>query len=179
MGHRSGWTVSGAPCFVALSNTVKVAIALGVAGGALYAVRSAGQLQAVGDNLSPEVKVKVHKFGWSGINLRVFLRLKNPTGGTMRMVRPFLTVFANAAEIGSSDISSREITIPPFGFVDVDPITVNIGLLALLGPLKQVFEDLIDGWSARRPMILTVRPQTRINGLIPFTRDITVSVIPE
>jgi len=143
-----------------------------VAGLLYLGVRKVTLLDKVGDELEAIPSVKVHQVTLLGAVLRVDVKLKNPTNGTMRLVKPFLKVSilqgGVPTQIGTSDATSEVIDVPKNGEVDSPPMWVSISFLNLAGPLFSIVKDLFLNWNTgnRKPVALRVYLKTRVNGIV-------------
>lgn len=106
---------------------VKIAIGAGLVGGIGYALkmrRTSAEIEVVN-------VVNVHKLDFTGITIRVDSLIKNPTKGSLTLKHPFVKLIYKDATIGSSDAVNKDIKIPSYGQVQLDPIMIKVPLAGL------------------------------------------------
>lgn len=65
-------------------------------------------------------------------NFRLDLTMKNPTGGSFKIKQPFVKLLYAGDMVGSSKVVNKEYTIPAFGEVKLEPVSISIPLLSAL-----------------------------------------------
>jgi hypothetical protein len=145
---------------------------LGILGGtvALFAGSKLFNLAKLQQELQIEQNVTLDpSTGTSGLNakLKVSIRLKNPTNGSLTLKRPVTTIFFNDSEIGTSDtISDKDYIIPPFGQVDLGPYLITVSMFSASLAALDFFRRL----ATTKRVVIRARSLTLLNGTIPFEK---------
>lgn len=140
-------------------------------------------LNKVGEELQAEPSVKVHKVTLTGAVLRVDVKLKNPTNGSMRLVKPFVTLSlldgGGVTQIGTSDATGEMIDVPRNGEVDTPPIWISLSFLSLIGPAFQIVKDLFLNWGTGNHQAVSIRAdiKTRVNNVLDVARSKVVPLL--
>jgi hypothetical protein len=136
---------------------------LGVLVGGAYLLR----LNRLSKELIIESAVRVHKFGLEGITLAIGVGMKNPTGATLSVKHPMVSLFyqAEATPLTSSDPKDKDYRIPAYGTLQLDTIYLTVS--ALSAGMKAF--DFLKAYMAQEPVSLTVRTVTTIiGGRVPY-----------
>lgn len=130
------------------------------------------KLQRFSKELESITKVSIHKVSLEGIELRIDVTLKNPSGGSLRVKQPFVKMIHEGTTVASSQIADVNITVPRFSEVSMEPIRLNIGFLMLAAKFPTLLRQYRDTGQIR----LVVKTVTTINDRLPYTKtdDITL-----
>lgn len=130
------------------------------------------KLQRFSKELESITKVSIHKVSLEGIELRIDVTLKNPSGGSLRVKQPFVKMIHEGATVASSQIADVNITVPRFSEVSMEPIRLTIGFLMLAAKFPTLLREYRDSGQIR----LVVKTVTTINDRLPYTKtdDITL-----
>ncbi|HEY8937483.1 MAG TPA: hypothetical protein VIM65_19795 [Cyclobacteriaceae bacterium] len=136
--------------------------------GASYILR----LNRFSQELETTTKVAIQKISLSGIELRIDVTLKNPSGGSVRIKQPFVKMIYNGGTLASSQISNVNITVPKFSEVKIQPIKINIGFMMM----ATKFPALLTAYRNTGQLNLVVKTITTINDKLPYikTENITL-----
>jgi hypothetical protein len=131
--------------WIAGVGTASVAGALYLARGIFNKAYSLEQLKQLSDQLQTIPKVMVHKLDFSGLTLRIDVKLKNPTSNAFKMRYPFLKVGYKTKTIGSSQAVDKVLSIPPYGEINIEGIMLNFPVLGMLSVIGGLFSSLQSG----------------------------------
>jgi hypothetical protein len=143
--------------------------------GAAVAAYSASyflKLNRLTNELEAVTKVSIYKVTIAGADLRIDVTLKNPSAGTVKVKYPFVKLVYSDTTIASSTAKDVNITIPKYGEVTLDPITVNIGFLTLATTAPALLKEYRDTGT----LSLTAYVVTTINDSIPFSRPYNIKL---
>lgn len=142
-------------------------IAIGVgAAAALYGASYLIKLNRLSNELETVTKVKIHKVSLTGIDLRIDVTLKNPSGGSINVKHPFVKMIYGGSTIASSQIKDVNIKIEKFTEVGIDPVMISIGFLALATTAPALLKEYRDTGKLN----LMVKTVTTINDRLPYTK---------
>lgn len=156
-----------------MKNWVKYAIGVGIVGGAASYIlklrKTAVELEMVNSTM-------LHKVDFSGIYFKVNTLIKNPTKGTLTIKQPFVKLIYKEATIGSSQTIDKDIQIPSFGQVQLDPIMIQVpinGLFSLGADLLKVIKG------SNEPVKMQIKTMTVVDlgfKKLPFEKvdDVTL-----
>lgn len=130
------------------------------------------KLNRLSNELEAVIKVNVHNVSLSGIDLRIDVTLKNPSGGTVKVKQPFVKLMHGESTVASSQVKDVNITIPKFSEVSVPPIVLNIGFISLATTVPALLREYRDTGK----LTITTKVITTINDSIPFTKTDTVTL---
>ena len=133
----------------------------GIAGGAYLL-----NLKRLSSEMEVTVKVLIHKVTLTGIKLRVEVRMKNPTQGTVTVKYPFVKLMYGESMIGSSEVRDLDFDVPKFGERQLDPIYIDLGFFSLATTVPNLLKE----YRTTGKLTLTVKAVTTINGNIPYNK---------
>lgn len=148
-------------------------ILLGVgAVAALYGASYLLKLNRLSNELESVTKVSIHKVSLEGIDLRIDVILKNPSGGSVKVKHPFVKMIYGTTTVASSQIRDVNITIPKFSEVNLEPVMINIGFLSLATTVPGLLKE----YRNTGKLSITVKTITTINDSLPYTKIDTITL---
>jgi hypothetical protein len=148
-------------------------IMLGVGTAALFfGGRYLLRLNRLSNELEAVTKVSIYKVSLTGLDLRIEVTLKNPSAGSVKVKHPFVKVMHFDTTIASSTVKDRDIEIPKFSEVKLEPIILNLGFLSLASSVPNLLKE----YREAGVLSLTVKTITTINNSIPFTKSDAVKI---
>lgn len=141
-------------------------------GALLYGGRYLMKLNRLSDELESETKVSIHKVSLSGIELRINVKLKNPSGGSLKVMHPFVKMIYAEKTVASSQVKDLNITIPKFSEVNLEPIEITLGFLNLATTVP----GLIKEYRETGRLSLIVNTVTTINDSLPYTKTDNITL---
>lgn len=146
-----------------MNSTGKIIGALVLFGGGAYGLSKLIKTANTGNKLSVNVVgINPPKLNLGSLILSVNVAFDNPTKDSIRLKKPYLTVFYNNSEVGNSLPSNEEVEIKANDRTTIKGITIQIPF-ARLGVL---LSSLISGTIPKMEIDIHVR--TEANG-IPYT----------
>ncbi len=106
---------------------------------------SLDELKKLSDRLETNPSAKIHKLDFTGLTIRIDVKLKNPTNNGFKMKYPFIQVAYNGKSIGSSQVSGEVLSIPPNGEYQIKAILLNFPLIGMLSLVSGLFKSLQSG----------------------------------
>lgn len=139
----------------------------GIAGGAyLY------RMNRLSDKLEVVTKAIIYKVSLTGLRLRIDVKLKNPTGGTMKLKYPFVKLLYGASTLGSSQVKDQDYEIPKFGELTMEPIYIDLGFISLAGSAP----GLVKEYRSTGGFTLNIETVTTVNNILPYTKKDQIAV---
>jgi hypothetical protein len=139
---------------------------------AMYGASYLVKLNRLSNELESATKVSIHKVSLSGIDLRIDVVLKNPSGGSIKVKHPFVKMIYGARTIATSQIRDVNMTIPKFSEVSLEPVMVNIGFMSLATTVPGLLKE----YRNTGKLNLTVKTITTINDSLPYTKTDVISL---
>jgi len=133
--------------------------------GASYLLK----LNRLSNELETVTKVSIYKISLDGIELRIDVTLKNPSGGSVKVKQPFVKMIYGTTTVASSQIKDVNITIPKFSEVNLEPVMIHIGFLNLATTVPGLLKEY------RSTGKLTITVKT-INDSLPYTKTDTITL---
>jgi hypothetical protein len=124
------------------------------------------KLNRLSNELETQTKVSIHKVSLSGIELKIQVQLKNPSGGSVKLKHPFVKLMYAGKTVASSQAKDVNITIPKFSEVNLNPITITLGFLSLATTAPALFRTYRDTGK----IDVEVETITTINDTIPYKK---------
>jgi hypothetical protein len=141
-----------------------------IGAGAALAVYYGGsylmKLNRLSNELETDTKVSIHKVTLSGIELKILVKLKNPSGGSIGVKHPFVKMIYAGKTVASSQVKDTSITIQKFSEVNLDPINITLGFLSLATTVPALFKE----YRETGKINLEVHTITTINEKFPYTK---------
>lgn len=139
---------------------------------ALYGASYLVKLNRLSNELESVTKVSIHKVSLSGVDLRIDVKLKNPSGGSVKVKHPFVKMIYGENTIATSQIRDVNITIPKFSEVNLEPVMVNIGFMSLATTVPGLLKE----YRNTGKLNVTVKTITTINDSLPYTKTDVISL---
>lgn len=117
-----------------------VIIGLLAIGGAAYGYK----LKAATQNISMDIKGRIHSLDFSKAVFAIDVIIKNPSNVNLYILQPFVTVLYKGSEIASSNVSDDIITIAPFAPAPLKTIFLNASYLNMSGVALELLKKLQD-----------------------------------
>ena len=136
--------------------------------GATYLAR----LNRLSNELESTTKVNVFNVSLTGLELRINVTLKNPSGGTVVVKHPFVKLIYGDKTLATSQVKDVNVTVPKFSEVILDPIMIDISFLTLATTVPALFKE----YRQTGKMAITVKTVTTINDSIPYTKTDTITL---
>lgn len=143
--------------------------------GALAALFGASyllKLNRLSNELESVTKVSIHKVGLDGIDLRIDVTLKNPSGGSVTVKHPFVKMIYGGVTVASSQIRDVNITVPKFSEVNLEPVMINIGFMSMATTVPGLLKE----YRNTGKLTITVKTITTINDSLPYTKTDTITL---
>lgn len=147
-----------------------------IGAGAVAAIYFGGsyllKLNRLSSELESETRVSIHNVSLSGIELSINVKLKNPSGGSIRVKHPFVKMIYADRTLASSQVKDTNITIPKFSEVNLEPIRITLGFLSLATTVPA----LMKGYRENGKLNLMVHTVTTINDNLPYTKTDNITL---
>jgi len=131
------------------------AIGGGLIAGAAYLFR----LKRAGAELESIVKANIFKLDLNGLVLRLDVQLKNPTKTKLKIKFPFVKLIYKEATVGTSQVTSKDITIPAYGEAVAEKIMITIPARNIFSVSAGMIKSLLTG----EPIKLSSKTLTTID----------------
>lgn len=142
--------------------------AVAAIGGVIYLLR----LNRLSKELETVTKASIHSVSLSGIELRIDVTLKNPSGGSVKVKQPFVRLRYGGTTLVSSQMKNVNITVPKFGEASTEPIILNIGLVQLATTAPALLKD----YRETGKLTLMVETVTTINDSLPYSKTDNITL---
>lgn len=139
---------------------------------AIYGVTYLLKLNRLSNELETVTKVAIYNVSLAGIDLRIDVTLKNPSGGTVKVKQPFVKLTYGDKVLASSQVVDKDITIPKFSEASTEPIMLNIGFVSLATSVPQLLKDYRDTGK----LTLTAKTVTTINNSLPYSKSDNITL---
>lgn len=133
---------------------------------AIWGATYLSRLNTLSNELESTTKVSIFNVSLTGLELRINVTLKNPSGGTVIVKHPFVKLMYQDKTIASSQVKDVNVTVTKFSEVNLDPITLDISFVALATTVPALFKE----YRKTGKMAVTVKTVTTINDHIPYTK---------
>lgn len=143
--------------------------------GALAALFGASylfKLNRLSNELESVTKVAIHKVSLDGIELRIDVTLKNPSGGSITVKHPFVKMIYGDVTVASSQIRDVNISIPKFSEVNLEPVMITIGFMNLATTVPGLLKE----YRNTGKLTITVKTITTINDSLPYSKTDTITL---
>jgi len=141
-----------------------------IGAGAVAAIYFGGsyllKLNRLSNELESETKVSIHNVSLSGIELSINVKLKNPSGGSIKVKHPFVKMIYADKTVASSQVKDANIEIPKFSEVNLDAIRIKLGFLSLATTVPALVKE----YRETGKLNLVVHTITTINDSLPYTK---------
>jgi hypothetical protein len=143
------------------------------AAAAVYFVGShLHKLNRLSNELESETKVSIHNVNLSGIELTINVKLKNPSGGSLKVKHPFVKMIYGDKTVASSQVKDANITIPKFSEVNLEPVRIKLGFLSLATTVPALIKE----YRETGKLNLIVHTVTTINDSLPYTKKDNITL---
>ena len=139
---------------------------------ALFGASYLLKLNRLSNELETVTKVSIYKISLDGIELRIDVTLKNPSGGSVKVKQPFVKMIYGTTTVASSQIKDVNITIPKFSEVNLEPVMIHIGFLNLATTVPGLLKE----YRSTGKLTITVKTITTINDSLPYTKTDTITL---
>lgn len=147
-----------------------------IGAGAVAAIYFGGsyllKLNRLSNELESETKVSIHNVNLSGIELTINVKLKNPSGGSIKVKHPFVKMIYADKTVASSQVKDANIEIPKFSEVNFEPIRIKLGFLSLATTVPALIKE----YRETGKLNLVVHTITTINDSLPYTKIDNISL---
>ncbi len=106
---------------------------------------SLDELKKLSDRLISVPTAMVHRLDFTGLTIRVDVKLKNPTNNGFKMKYPFIQVGFGGKVIGSSQATDEVLSIPPNGEYQIKAIMLNFPLIGMISLISDLLKSLESG----------------------------------
>jgi hypothetical protein len=130
------------------------------------------KLNRLSSELESDTKVSIHKVDLGGIELSINVKLKNPSGGSIKVKHPFVKMIYVDKTIASSEVKDVNITITKFSEVNLDPIRIKLGFLSLATTVPALIKE----YRETGKLNLVVHTVTTINDSVPYTKTDNITL---
>ena len=132
----------------------------------IYGAINLLKVNRLSNELESVTKASIYKATLAGIELRIDVTLKNPSGGSVKVKHPFVKIIYNSSTIASSEIKDVNIKIPKFSQVNLEPVMINIGFLNLATTVPALLKE----YRQTGKLNITVKTISTINDSLPYTK---------
>lgn len=149
-----------------------ILIGSGVAAAMYYGGNYLLKLNRLSNELESDTKIAIHKVSLTGIDLKINVKLKNPSGGSIKVKHPFVKMIYAGKTIASSQVKDVNIAVPKFSEVNIDPIVIKLGFLSLATTVPALIKE----YRETGKLNLTVSTITTINDSLPYTKTDNITL---
>ncbi len=132
---------------------------------AAYGASYLFKLNRLSNELETETKVSIYRISLAGIELKIDVTLKNPSGGSVKVKYPYVKLLYGDTTIASSAVNDSDITIPKFNEVKLEPLMITIGFMKLATTVPGLLKE----YRSTGKLTLIVKTVTTINGSVPYS----------
>lgn len=136
--------------------------------GASYLIK----LNRLSNELESVTKASIYKVSLEGIELRIDVTLKNPSGGSVKVKHPFVKMIYGGVTVASSQIKDVNITIPKYSEVNLEPVMITIGFMNLATTVPGLLKE----YRNTGRLSITVKTITTINDSLPYSKTDTITL---
>lgn len=130
------------------------------------------KLKRLSEELETVTKVNIHKVSLTGIELRVDVTMKNPTGGSLKVKYPFVKMLYKDSVFATSQVKNLDYEIPKFSEKQLDPIFVLLPLMQLATSTP----DMLKEYRKSGHFEIVTKTITTINNKLPYTKTDLLTV---
>lgn len=146
-------------------STKHILIGAGAA-AALYGASHLLKLNRLSNELESVTKASIYRVSLAGIELKIDVILKNPSGGSIKVKYPFVKLVYGENTIASSQVKDVNITIDKFNEVKLEPIMIFIGYLTMATKVPALLKE----YRQTGKLNMVVKTITTINNSLPYTK---------
>jgi hypothetical protein len=133
---------------------------------ALYGLSYLVKLNRLSNELESVTKVSIYKVSLTGIDLKIDVVLKNPSGGTVKVKQPFVKMLYGTTTIATSQAKDVNISIPKFSEVKLEPVMINLAYLKLATTVPALLKE----YRATGKMNIILKTVSTINDTLPYSK---------
>jgi hypothetical protein len=130
------------------------------------------KLNRLSTELETEARAYIHKVNLTGIELSILVKLKNPSGGSLKVKHPFVKLVYQDKTLASSQVKDSNITIDKFSEVNLDPIKISLSFLNLATTVP----TLLKAYRETGKLDMVLHTVTTINDSLPFSKTEMISL---
>jgi hypothetical protein len=130
------------------------------------------KLNRLSNELETETNASIHKVSLSGIDLKINVKLKNPSGGSIRVKYPFVKMIYGKSTVASSQVKDVNIPIPKYSEVNLEPIMIKLGFLNLATTVPALLKEYRETGKVN----LIVHTLTTINDSLPYSKTDNITL---
>ncbi|MDB5274464.1 MAG: hypothetical protein JWO58_2831 [Chitinophagaceae bacterium] len=130
------------------------------------------KLKRLSEELEIVTKVNIQKVTLTGLELRVDVTMKNPTGGSLKVKFPFVKMLYKDSVFATSEVKDQDYDIPKFGQKQLDPIIVSLPIIQMATNTP----DMLSAYRKNGKLDIVVKTITTINNKVPYTKTDSLSV---
>lgn len=142
------------------------------AAAALYGASYLLKLNRLSNELESVTKASIYRVSLAGIELKIDVILKNPSGGSIKVKHPFVKIVYGENTIAASQVKDVNITIEKFGEVKIEPIMIFIGYLSLATKVPALLKE----YRQSGKLTIVVKTITTINDSLPYTKTDNITL---
>lgn len=124
------------------------------------------KLKRMSEELETVTTANIHKVNLLGIELRVNVTLKNPTGGSLRVKYPFVRMLYKGVVFATSEVKNLNFEVPKFGQLAMEPIYIHIPFTQLATKASEMLKE----YRKNGKFEMEVRTVTTIDDKIPYSK---------
>lgn len=124
------------------------------------------KLKRLAGELEAETKVAIHKVNLTGVDLMINVKLKNPSGGSIKVKHPFVKMLYGEKTIASSEVKDVDITVEKFTEISLEPIKISLGFLSLATTVPALMKE----YRETGKFSVVVHTVTTINDNLPYSK---------
>lgn len=130
------------------------------------------RLNRLSNELESETKVSIYAISLDGLELSIDVKLKNPSGGSIRVKHPFVKLIYHGKTAASSQVKNVNITIPKFSEVNLEPIRIKLGFLTLATTIPALVKE----YRETGMINLEAYTITTINDSFPYSKTDSITL---
>ena len=146
-----------------------------IGAGTLAAIVGAGYLLKVkrlSSEMESETKISIHRVSLTGIDMKIDVLIKNPSGGSIEVKHPFVKMIYGDKTIASSQIRNVNIKVPKFGEVKLEPIMITLKFFTLATTVPQLLKE----YREQGKLNVTIKTITTINDSVPYSKTDNITL---
>jgi len=140
--------------------------------GAVYLVTEVLKLNRLSNELETVTRASIYNVSLKGIDLRIDVTLKNPSGGRVKVKQPFVKLMYGDKVLASSQMVDKDITIPKFSEANTEPIMLNIGFVSLATSVPELYKT----YRGTGKLTFTAKTVTTINNSLPYSKTDNITL---
>lgn len=115
-----------------MASLKKILIGTTIGAGVIGVITYLSGLSRVKAELESVATAMIHSLKLDGLTIRLDVKLKNPTDGSLKIKYPFVKLYHQGSLIGSSKVVNKDITLKPHGEAVINGIMFNVPATSLL-----------------------------------------------